>query len=702
MIPGTRPVFAVFRKAGIRMYSLHIPVQNIYSSWSDIWELKNTANKEVYGGIMKNRLSSQTSPYLLQHAHNPVDWFPWGKEAFEQAAAEDKPVFLSIGYSTCHWCHVMAKESFENEEIATLLNKYFISIKVDREERPDIDSVYMAVCQAYTGSGGWPMSIFMTAQQKPFFAGTYFPPVSRYGMTGFRELLLVLADQWARQRDGLLTAADQLLSALIQKENHTVRAGQMPPDHAMQLPEQAAALFHESFDFVNGGFGPAPKFPLAHNLIFLMLYAEIFHKKQSLQQALLTLRQMRRGGIFDQIGSGFSRYSTDTRFFVPHFEKMLYDNALLIAAYAIAYKISGEFCYLDTALETAGYVLREMTGDGGAFFAAQDADSDGKEGEYYIWSQEEICRILGAETGSRFCRHFGVTKQGNFEGKNILHLLDTETTESHSFEAEKKKLYEYRRQNRTLHTDDKILTSWNALMICALSLLYRVSGQQRFLTAAQRAQDFIDTHLADGLTLYAAYRNGRHTDCGFLDDYAYQTMALLSLYEGSGRAGYLERAQAVCLEAIRQFADDAGGGYFLYGSGQAPLITRPKESYDGALPSGNSAMAYSLVRLSQLTEHPGIKQAAKAQLAFLSEEASHYPAGYSLFLTALLFENCPPPKITVVLSPKDSAGQLLPELPLYADLTFLQQETENYRIVNGKTTYYVCKNYSCLPPSNEI
>lgn len=379
---------------------------------------------------------------------------------------------------------------------------------------------------------------------------------------------------------------------------------------------------------------------------------------------------------------------------------MLYDNALLTAAYAVAYKISGESCYLDTALETAGYILREMTSDDGAFFAAQDADSDGKEGEYYLWSEEEICRILGAETGSRFCRHFGITRQGNFEGKNILHLLETDTADGHSFEAEKRKLYEYRRHNRILHTDDKILTSWNSLMICALSLLYRVSGRQRFLTSAQRAQAFIETHLADGLTLYTAYRSGRHTSCGFLDDYAYQTMALLSLYEVSGSADYLERAQAVCLEAIRQFSDDTGDGYFLYGTGQDPLITRPKESYDGALPSGNSAMAYCLVRLSQLTEHPTLKQAAAAQLAFLSEEASRYPAGHSLFLTALLYDNCPPQKITIVLSKKDNAAQLLPELPLYADLTFLQQETENYRIVNGKTTYYVCKNHTCLPPSN--
>lgn len=663
---------------------------------------------------MSNRLISQSSPYLLQHAQNPVDWYPWCKEAFEKAASEDKPVFLSIGYSTCHWCHVMAHESFENKEIAEILNKHFISIKVDREERPDIDSVYMAVCQAFTGSGGWPMSIFMTAQQKPFFAGTYFPPASRYGMTGFRDLILTIAGQWKQQHSRLLASADQILSAMQGEHRSTASAaiqnlmpkasdsGISGQEMDTRLFKQTADIFSQSFDPVHGGFGPAPKFPLPHNLLFLMLYAESFQEEAPRQQALLTLKQMRRGGIFDQIGYGFSRYSTDACFLVPHFEKMLYDNALLILAYTAAYKISGESCFLDTALQTADYIFREMTGENGEFYSAQDADSEGEEGRYYVWSYDEICGILGSEKGNAFCSRYGITKEGNFEGRNIPNLLHTDPPyEPDIFEDERKRLYEYRKTRTRLHLDDKVLTSWNALMICAMTALYRVSGQRQFLQAAEKAQSFIDKHLRTGSTLYVSCRGNTRSSCGFLDDYACETMALLSLYAATGTPVYLEHAQAVCREAISQFADKAGG-YFLYGTKNDPLITKPKECYDGALPSGNSVMAFCLVRLSQLTTDDTFRQEAEKQLAFLAQEAARYPAGYSMYLTALLFYRNPPRKITVLLSKADTDRQILPQLPLFADVTMLEHETEAYRLIDGRTTYYVCQQHTCLPPVNQL
>lgn len=645
---------------------------------------------------MSNRLKYESSPYLLQHAENPVDWYPWGEEAFDKAKREDKPIFLSIGYSTCHWCHVMAHESFESGEIADILNHYFVSIKVDREERPDIDSVYMAVCQAFTGSGGWPMSIFMTPEQKPFYAGTYFPSTSRYGMYSFGELLLAIAEKWQTDRAGLLESAENIIAHLTSDTQENSKSRGMDP----QLPGKAAELFSRSFDKRYGGFGSAPKFPTPHNLIFLTLYAHIHQEKSAFQQVKLTLENMRRGGIFDQIGYGFSRYSTDERFLVPHFEKMLYDNALLILAYAAAYKESGEKMFLDTAEQTAEYVLREMTGPSGEFYSAQDADSEGEEGRFYVWDYDEICGILGDAAGERFCKHFGITEQGNFEGKNIPNLLNGNAV-SCEFEAERKALYKYRKSRASLHLDDKVLTAWNALMICAFAVLYRVTGNYRYLTVAEKNHQFIEEHLAEGSLLYVSCRNRTHSVRGFLDDYAYYGAALLCLYDVTAKPDYLKKAEQILREAKRQFEDRDGGGYFLYGAENATLITRPKETYDGALPSGNSVMAYCLVRLSLLDAGEEYEEEAERQLAFLSGGAQGYPAGYGLFQTALLMYLNPPEKITVVLS-GEKPGEILARLPLYADVRILPEPTDDYRLLNGRTTYYVCKNHTCLPPSNEL
>lgn len=642
---------------------------------------------------MSNHLKQQSSPYLLQHAENPVDWYPWCQEAFERAENEDKPIFLSIGYSTCHWCHVMAHESFENKSIAEILNQHFISIKVDREERPDIDSVYMAFCQAFTGNGGWPMSIFMTAEQKPFFAGTYFPPETQYGGTGFRQLLFKIMEMWKNSRYNLLQTAE-ILTADINIEEHVLN-----DKIDKNLPERAAGIFFRIFDKKNGGFGPAPKFPMPHNLIFLILYSRLHQDGKAMEQVNITLDRMRRGGIFDHIGYGFSRYSTDAWFLVPHFEKMLYDNALLILAYSIAYKVSKNYMFLDTAEKTAEYIFREMTGEDGEFYSAQDADSEGEEGRYYVWDYEEICNVLGDDKGKDFCHYFDITKQGNFEGKNIPNLLNGNTV-SEKFESEIKQLYTYRKSRAKLHLDDKVLTSWNSLMICAMSVLYRVTGNQRYLEAAKNANKFIEKNLIRGDILYVSYRNGEISERGFLDDYAYVTAAQILLYDVTSEEKYLVRAKKICQEAQKQFADKINGGFFLYGTKNARLISKPKETYDGALPSGNSVMAYCLVRLSQITGDKTFKERAEKQLAFLSAEASHYPAGYSMFLNALLVYLNPPEYITVVLSEEDSSEQVLSRLPLYADIKIYAGETAEYKLLNGRTTYYVCKDYMCLPPSN--
>ncbi|MCI8371713.1 MAG: thioredoxin domain-containing protein [Lachnospiraceae bacterium] len=468
-----------------------------------------------------------------------------------------------------------------------------------------------------------------------------------------------------------------------------------------ELTALAARQFAQTFDEKYGGFGEAPKFPTPHNLLFLMMYAELCHEETALEQVRVTLEQMRRGGLFDQIGYGFSRYSTDRYYLVPHFEKMLYDNALLILAYCRGYQALGEKLFLQTARQTADYVFRELSGECGEFFSAQDADSEGEEGKFYVWEYEEVCHVLGQQDGERFCRYYGITREGNFEGKNIANLLNGNAV-TDEFERERQALYEYRKGRAGLHLDDKVLTSWNALMICALSALYRATGEERYLQAAEKAGRFIEEQLADGNVLYVSCRKKKRSVKGFLDEYAYDTWALLSLYEVTSNPVYLARAGEICREAEKQFADTEGG-YFLYGKENTSLIMRPKETYDGALPSGNSVMAYCLVRLAQLEPgEPKWKAEAERQLAFLSRAAGEYPQGHSMFLMALLAYGYPPQKITVVLSGEDTAQMILPRLPWYADVTFLTEETPEYRLLNQKTTYYVCRDFTCLPPGNEM
>lgn len=647
---------------------------------------ENTKNN-----ITGNQLAYSTSPYLLQHATNPVNWYLWGDEAFEQAKKENKPIFLSIGYSTCHWCHVMAHESFEDEKTAEILNKYFISIKVDREERPDIDSVYMSVCQAFTGSGGWPMSIFMTWDKKPFFAGTYFPVHSHYGMPGFSDLLQMIAGLWNDQKTELLKSAENIISHL-KKTNFTVS-----DTKSDSLIQSAVQFFYSCFDRDYGGFGREPKFPTPHNLLFLMIYAHHNQDTDAMKMVEKTLVQMRKGGIFDQIGGGFSRYSTDKFFLVPHFEKMLYDNALLIIAYSAAYSVTENIIYLDTAIKTADYILREMTSEEGAFYSAQDADSEGVEGKFYTFSFEEILQVLGEDKGKKFAEIFDITQEGNFEGVNIPDLLESNNLNA-EFSQEKQKLYEYRKKRTVLHLDDKILFSWNAMMISAMSMIYRVSNDKKYLYAAQNAWDFLEQNLCDQMQIYTSFRDGNHSEKGFLDDYAYCISALIELYNSTLNEGYLKKAEQYCSEVIKRFEDDKNGGFFFCES-DCELFINPKETYDGAVPSGNSVMAYNFVRLYQLTKKPKYKEQMNRQFDFMCLQASDYPAGHSLFLIAELIDENPPEQVKIVLDKAGDMSEIFDNPPFFANVSIVQPDRE-YKLLNEKTTYYVCRNYVCLPPSN--
>ncbi len=643
---------------------------------------------------MSNHLKNETSPYLLQHAENPVEWYPWCEEAFARAKREDKPIFLSVGYSTCHWCHVMAHESFEDETVAALLNRSFISIKVDREERPDIDSVYMSVCQAYTGSGGWPMTIFMTWEKKPFFAGTYFPPHAQYGRPGFYELLRAVEEKWGAERETLLGPADALTAA-----EPPADAGGTDGD-GRALFERALQQFFLNFDSENGGFGRAPKFPMPHNLLFLTLYAKENDRRDVLQMVERTLLQMRRGGIFDQIGYGFSRYSTDPYFLAPHFEKMLYDNALLILAYAGAYTVTQTPLFLDTAEKTAAFVLREMTHPDGGFYSAQDADSEGVEGKYYTFTLDEVMGVLGKDAGTRFAGAYDITAGGNFEGVNIPNLLKS-NEKSIDFSEELQALYRYRKNRFHLHLDDKILTAWNGMMIAALSVLYRISRRERYLLAAKKAQQFLMDHLMDGERLCSSWRGGRRSEKGFLDDDAYVIAGLLELYAATLDKAYLDRAKQLCAQAVRRFHDETGGGFFLSPMDESELFVNPKECYDGAMPGGNAVMAYVLVRLYQLTGDEETGRLAKEQLRYLWARAQDDPMGHGMFLFAKLLWDNPPEHIVIALKEASDLEEVRDRLPLLANVVTTEGD-EAYPLVNDRTTFYVCKGYTCLAPSNVL
>ena len=642
---------------------------------------------------MSNRLQNETSPYLLQHKENPVDWYPWCGEAFMRAKEEDKPIFLSIGYSSCHWCHVLAHESFEDEEIAEILNQYFISIKVDKEERPDIDSVYMAVCQAFTGSGGWPTSIFMTADRKPFYAGTYFPKTSRGGMIGFKELLFAINEVWQKDRKSLMEQSDKIISYLNSEEKLSETAD-------LSLAHSAETIFERIYDEKNGGFGRAPKFPTSHNILFLLSYYERFKEKKCLEMAEHTLLQMYRGGIFDHIGFGFCRYSTDKKFLVPHFEKMLYDNALLIIAYCRLYDITKKELYLEIAEKTATYILCEMTSKEGAFFSAQDADVEGEEGKYYLFTPDEIVEILGENNAEGFNRYYDISESGNFEGKNIPNLLNSDPLNK-DYEEFLPQLLSYRKNRYSLHLDDKILTSWNSLMIAAMCELYLISKKSVYIDVAKRADEFIKKYLYEDGTVYVSFRDEKRGVKGFLDDYAAYIFAQLNLYSITLDEEYLNVAKELTEKVLSDFSDNYGG-FYLYSEDSEELILRPKDTYDGAIPSGNSLMAYNLVRLWLLDSDEKYKSLAERQLNFIAADASQNPISHAMFLVALLDYTHPSIKITIVLDDKTDVFSLPLSLPLNSIVKALKEPTKEFPMKNNRTTYYVCKGHTCKPPVNDL
>lgn len=655
----------------------------------------------------ENKLIHEKSPYLLQHAHNPVNWYPWGAEAFENARQQEKPVFLSIGYSTCHWCHVMERESFEDLETAALLNRDFVAVKVDREERPDIDAVYMAVCQAMTGAGGWPLTILMTPEKKPFYAGTYLPKHGRGGLPGLMELLPEVSHLWRMERDKLLQAGDDIAAFVAKGE----KTGTAKPD--MAFLAGAATLFQQGFDRENGGFGRAPKFPAAHNLLFLLRYGEMERSGGWERMAETTLTQMAKGGLFDQIGGGFSRYSTDDHWLVPHFEKMLYDNTLLAYTYLEAYRMTKHLFFRSVAKRTLDYVLRELTGPEGGFYCGQDADSGGVEGSYYVFTPWEVEQVLGREDGAAFCHRYGITPQGNFEGKSIPNRLHDQAgaSEDPEIDAFCEKLYAYRLTRMALHKDDKCLASWNALMLAALGKAYRTLGETHWLTVAKKGLDFFRTRLIgpDG-RLFVRWRDGESANQGQLEDYAFYAWALLELYAAEFEVSLLVEAARIARRMTELFYEEAQGGFFLYAADGEQLISRPKEVYDGAMPSGNSAAALVLTRLARLTGEPQWLNLADKQLSFLGGHLERSPTGHSFALLAMA-EFLGSSEELVVAS---ATGDLPQELLFQAEerhlavvvktpenaraLAGVAPFTEAYPIPEKGQVYYYCKNGACQAP----
>ena len=644
---------------------------------------------------MANHLSGELSPYLLQHASDPVDWYPWGEAAFRRAKTEDKPVFLSIGYLSCHWCHVMARESFRDGEIAALLNGSFIPVKVDREDRPDLDSVYMEACRALTGGGGgWPMTLILTPEGRPFYGGTYFPPRSRRGSVGLRELLEAVRDRWQEDRASLTEHAEKLTEALRRD------AAELPPCEGNDALIQGALWqLLRAFDEAWGGFGREPKFPMPHLLLFLMQQYEKRGDARLLAMAEKTLETMAAGGIFDQIGGGFCRYAVDRAWQIPHFEKMLCDNALLIRAYVRAFRLTGKGEWLDTAKMTADFVLRELTGPEGGFYSALDADSEGEEGRFYLLTPGEVRALLGEKDGEALYTALHITEKGAFGGKSMPRRAGPLPPEVKTLLP---KVREYRASRCPPGADDKILCAWNGLMIEALCELWRTVGEERYLAAAKRAQAFLDARLREGRQLYVSFRAGKRGVRANLSDYAAEVSALLALWGATLEADYLDAAEALADQGVQSFFDEENGGFFLYDGESEKLLLRPKESGDGSLPGGNSLMLRALLALQALRPSEARERILEKQLGWQSARARLDPMGHAAFLTALSDRLEPPPKITAAVGDPADLAALPLILPPEAALVILDPPTEEYPLLEGKTAYYVCRGNTCLPPVTEL
>jgi uncharacterized protein YyaL (SSP411 family) len=666
-----------------------------------------------------NRLIHESSPYLLQHAHNPVDWHPWGEEAFQKAKSENRPILLSIGYSACHWCHVMEKESFENEQIAALMNANFVSIKVDREERPDLDEIYMNAVQMLTGRGGWPMTVFLTAEGKPFFGGTYFPPEDRHGMPGFPRILNAVAQAYHERPADVTKSVEQIVGALGRMTNLV----ESDRPFASAIIVESAENLSQAYDSEHGGFGNAPKFPNA-GVFELFLRAHRNSKNQRfLKTIVYTLTRMAEGGIYDHLGGGFHRYSVDEKWLVPHFEKMLYDNAQLLRNYAQAFSITREPLFKKVVEETTVYLLREMLHPEGGFYSTQDADSEGEEGKFFVWTQDEVIKILGEESAEIFCRVYDVSELGNFEGKNILHPVLTleqasrffrkEVTEVERVIAEgKQKLFQEREKRVKPFRDEKILASWNGLMLSGLADASKILDGPSCLAAARKTVDFIFTQMfRDGLLLHT-YKDGQAKLLGYLDDYAFVAAGLLDLYEVTLERSDLQRAIDLADTMIREFWDDIGGGFFYTGKSHEQLISRTKPAFDGSVPSGNAVATQLLLRLYYYTGKEDYLKRAEKTLRIYYDAMEQQPFGFAHMLSALDFYLEKPREI-VLVTRKGERGNL--ELTRKINSLYLPNKTlqaldpdvppekvspllEGKRQVGGQPTVYVCHQFTCSPP----
>ncbi|MGI5879926.1 MAG: thioredoxin domain-containing protein [Syntrophomonadaceae bacterium] len=657
-----------------------------------------------------NRLLQQKSPYLLQHAYNPVNWYPWGDEAFAKAKAEDKPIFLSIGYSTCHWCHVMERESFEDTEIADLLNRDFIAIKVDREERPDIDHIYMMVCQVMTGHGGWPLTIIMTPDKQPFFTATYIPKHSRYGLSGLVELLPRIIHLWKNERAAVLDSSQKVTAWLNQPEKCRSEV------ISREVFDRAFEQYVQSFDNEFGGFGNAPKFPTPQNLYFLLRYHYYTGNAKALHMVEKTLQQMYQGGIYDHIGFGFSRYSTDNKWLVPHFEKMLYDNALLAIAWLETYQVTGNHFYRRVAEEIFNYVLSNMTSPEGGFYSAEDADSEGVEGKFYVWTPEQIKKILPDDEADEFCQVYDITVAGNFEGKSIPNLIKRAIDEQEhaKFAEARQQLYNQRQQRIAPYKDDKILLAWNGLMIAALAFGYRVLKKTEYSKAFRAAINFArDKMCREDGRLMARYRDSEAAWLAYSADYSFFIRGLLESYQATYETEFLQLAIKFSDEQIKYFWDNENGGMYFYGSDAESLLTRPKEFYDSALPSDNSVALANLFQLAAITGEDKWEQYAHKLKDSMSSRAAISPLSHAYFLSSVLSregggreiiitgeENDPltdemlgfvqklflPDTVTIFCSDNDS------------ELNHLIPRLQEMITQPDKTTAYVCQNFTCEIP----
>ncbi len=669
--------------------------------------------------MTKNYLVNETSPYLLQHADNPVHWHAWNEDALKKARDENKPIFLSIGYSACHWCHVMAHESFENDDVAKFMNENFVNIKVDREERPDIDDIYQKVCQIATGQGGWPLSIFLTPEQKPFYAGTYFPVLDSYGRPGFGSILRQLSQAWKEKPKDIEKTANNFFDSLQKTETIKV-----PTKIERSLLDEAAMNLFQMGDFSYGGFGAAPKFPNAANVSFLFRYAKLSGLSKFNEFALKTLNKMAKGGIFDQIGGGFHRYSTDAKWLVPHFEKMLYDNALIPVNYAEAYQITRDPFYLDVLKKTLDFVTREMTSSEGGFYSAYDADSEGEEGIFYVWSKSEIKNILG-DDAELYCLYYDVTDGGNWEGKNILCNNINISTVAFKFGKTEDKAREIisscseklllTRSNRiSPGLDDKILTSWNALMITAYAKGYRVTGDANYLNAAKNCISFLEKNLFVEGKLLRTYKNGTAKINGFLEDYSYFVNALLDVFEIYPDSKYLNLALQLGHHLVDHFWDEENNSFFMTSDSHETLLIRPKSNYDLSLPSGNSVSCSVMLRLFHLSQEQKFLEISTKIMESQAQMAAENPFGFGFLLNTMYMYLQKPLEITILNDTNKEISDFLtksflPESILVSINNSNQLDSlSNYQFFAGKnfdsnsTSVFICKDSVCSLPLQTI